>query len=506
MLKVKAAKGDLTTWKGDAIIVNLFKGVTRPGGATGAVDQALGGAITKLIAAGDLTGKLGETVLLYGSGELAAARVVVVGLGKQDEFDLDRVRRATGKAVKALKGTPVKRAATVVHGAGVGGLDARAAARAVTEAACSVTYSFHRRSKPKRGDDEEDRPKLEELVVLEADGTKVAAAKKGVQEGVIVGKAQTLARDVASISGGEATPVAIAKLVRATFKDTGVKVKVLTLAQIKKERMGGLLAVSQGSEQEPRFLVLEHKPAKANKRVCVVGKGVTFDTGGISLKPSGDMEKMRYDKAGAAATFGVVLAAAELGLPVHVIGLTPLAENMPSGKAVKPGDVVTMRSGLTVDIINTDAEGRLILADALDYAKGYDPHFTVDLATLTGAATVALGSQAIALMSEDDGLAEALLLAGERSHERVWRLPFWKEYETQIKGNVGDIKNSGGRPAGTITAGKFLARFAPEKGWAHLDIASVGWNSDKPYFNGDYTPEGATGAGVRLLVEWLEGL
>lgn len=507
MLEVTAKRGDVTAWEGDAIVVNLFKGVKAPGGATGAVDEATGGAISRLIQLGDLTGRAGQTRLLYPGGDLGAKRVLVVGLGEQEAFDLQAVRKAAAAAVKAFRGTKVKRAATIVHGAGIGGIEAYDAARAIAEASVSVSYEFSRKGKPKDEEVEEKKRRLDKLVVLEADGRKVSAVKRGVAHGVVVAQAQAFTRDMASVSGTEGYPAAIAKRVQSAVKGTGLKCRVLTLAEIKKEKMGGLLAVSQGSEQAPRFVVLEHKPkGKAKKKVCIVGKGVTFDTGGISIKPSSGMDKMRYDKSGAAATFGVLLAAAALDLPVHVIGLTPLAENMPSGKAVKPGDVITMRSGLTVDVLNTDAEGRLILADALDYAKKFKPDHTIDMATLTGAVTVALGTQAMAVMSDDEALVAALRKAGDETGERVWPLPFYKEYEKQIEGVVGDIKNTGGRPAGTITAGKFLQRFAPETGWAHLDIASTAWNEDKPYLNGDYYPEGPTGVGVRLLVRWLESL
>ncbi|MDX1611922.1 MAG: leucyl aminopeptidase [Candidatus Thermoplasmatota archaeon] len=503
MLKITAEQGDITTWQGDAIVVNLFEGTKTPGGATAAVDKALNGAIQRIIDAGDFSGKLGETTLLYGTADLSAERVLVVGLGKQEDLDLDALRRATGKAARALKATKARKVASIVHGAGQGGLQVDAAAQAITEAALSATYSFERKTK-----DEDDEPedRVAELVLLEHEANKAEAAQAGVARGNAIGNAQAVARDIASFSGAEGTATAIADFVARTCKETGIDCTVLDKKAIQAEKMGGLLAVNQGSEEEPRFLVLDWHPEGATETICLVGKGVTFDTGGISIKPSKGMDKMRYDKSGAAGTIGTVLAAAQLDLPLRVIGLTPLTDNMPSGKAVKPGDVITMRSGKTVEVLNTDAEGRLILADALDYAKQFEPRYTVDMATLTGACTVAVGTQCIALMSSDDELIEALREAGDASHERVWPLPFYEEYGEQIEGSVADIKNVGGRPAGAITAGKFLEHFAPEEGWAHLDIASTAWNSTKPHFNGDYYPSGVTGVGVRLLATWLNQL
>lgn len=505
MLQVTAEHGDITSWDGDLIVVNLFEDVEQPGGATGAVDKALGGTIAKVIDRGDLSGKLGQTRLIYSDGDaLGADRVLVVGLGDQDSFDLDAARRATGKAVKAIKGTKAETAATIVHGAGIGGLDPAQAAQALTEAAISVTYTFERKAK-REDEDDEDKGTLARLTVVEADEATLPAIEQGVEKGNTVANAQAIARDIASFSGVEGTATNIANLVSKTAKDVGLSCTVVGPKGIADEEMGGLQAVNQGSDEEARFVILDHDPGDAETTVCIIGKGVTFDTGGISIKRSKGMADMRYDKGGAAATIGVLVAAASLELPVRVIGLTPLTDNMPSGTAVKPGDIITMRSGRTVEVMNTDAEGRLIMADALDYAKRYEPDHTLDMATLTGSVSVALGTQAIGMMTEDDGLAESLEAAAEASHERVWRLPFYEEYESQLDSDIADCQNVGGRNAGAITAGKFLAQFAPES-WAHLDIAGVAWNKDKPWYNGDYYPKGATGAGVRLLTTWLEGL
>ncbi len=502
MLSIETEHGDLSAWDGDAIVVNLFEGVRDPGGATGAVDAALDGAISALIETGDFDGSRGQTRVLYATEGVPADRVVVVGLGDPDAMDGDAVRSAAGASVNALSDTQARRAATVVHGAGVGGLDPAEAARAVAVGAVSREYGFDR----KTDRDEEDEGSLDALVLVEFDEEKLAGVERGARKGAVVANAQNFVRDVASVSGEEADPSALAGTVERVAEQAGVAVEVRGPDGIDREQMGGVIAVSKGSDREPRFVRLEWDPDGASGHVCLVGKGVTFDTGGISLKSRSGMDRMRYDKGGAAAVFGAVLAVAELELPVRVTGLCPLVENMPGGSAVKPGDVIRMRSGSTVDVLNTDAEGRLILADALDVAKEVGADHTVTLATLTGAVKSALGTQAAAVMGNDEELVKALREAGEAASEPAWPLPFYDAYGKQLEGGVGDIKNVGGKNAGCITAGKFLEHFAPEASWAHLDIAGVAWNDDKPHLNGAYVPEGATGAPMRLLLAWLEEL
>jgi leucyl aminopeptidase len=498
MLQVEAQQGDITEADVDAIVVNLFEGVSDPGGATGAVDAALDGAISRVLATGDFTGELGDATRVYADDELGAPRVLVVGLGDRADVDLDAVRRAAGTTVEALSGTEVDEAATIVHGAGVGGMDPEASARAIATGAISRAYRFHRKT-------DDDGGRLGRLVVLERSEDKLADVEAGLAAGRAVGNAQAVTRDIASFSGEEAAPAAIASTVDRVAEDTGLACTVLGPEAIAEEDMGGVQAVSRGSDREPRFVILEWEPEDPEETICLVGKGVTFDAGGISLKRSSGMDEMRFDKHGAASVVGVLLAAAELGLDKHVVGLTPFVENMPGGSAIKPGDVIKMRSGTTVDVINTDAEGRLILADGLDYAQEFDPAATVDLATLTGSVGVALGTQAAGLFGNEAALVEEIEQAAERTRERVWHLPLFDEYREQLERNaVGDLQNVGGRNAGASVAGKFLEEFAPEENWAHLDVAGVAWNDDKPYLNPDYTPEGATGVGVRLLVDWLE--
>jgi leucyl aminopeptidase len=500
MLEVDATQGDLTERAADAIVVNLFEGVIQPGGGTGAVDAALEGRIRDLIQTEDLTGEDGETAVLYPGEGIPADRVVVAGLGPREGFDLDAVRRAAGRSIAALSGTEAAEVATIVHGAGAGGLGAREAARAIAVGAIGRSWGFDRSTD---GEDEA----LERLTLLEVDADAVPAVEAGAREGARIARSQATTRELTSISGDEAAPAEIAERVRQEAREAGLEVTVWGPGRLREEGMGGVLGVSRGSHREPRFVRLDWEPPEAEAAVCLCGKGVTFDTGGISLKSRSGMDGMRYDKGGAAAVVGALLAAARLELPVRVVGLTPLVENMPGGRAIKPGDVIEMRSGTTVEVLNTDAEGRLILADTLDLAGELDVDHVVDLATLTGSVKSALGTQAAGLMGDDEDLLEALEEAAEAARERVWRLPMYEEYEDQLDHGVSDLTNVDRTSnAGCIVAGTFLKHFAPDGRWAHLDIAGIAWNDDQPYLNPAYTGSGATGAPVRTLVAWLEDL
>jgi leucyl aminopeptidase len=335
------------------------------------------------------------------------------------------------------------------------------------------------------------------IVGLSADeGTTRKAA---VDRGLALASAQNTARELIALPGNLMTPTVLAERTASLGGEHGFTVEAWGPDVLQEKGFGALLAVAKGSSEEPRFLILEHAGDGGDPYV-VVGKGVTFDAGGISLKPAAGMEAMKYDMAGAAATVGTLVAAARLDIPQRVIGLIPATENLPSGEAVKPGDVIRGLSGKSIEVINTDAEGRLILSDALTYAQRLQPRAIVDMATLTGACVIALGHHAIGLMTPDDGLSEQLIAAGRRSGERVWRLPLWKEYRKQLESEIADLKNTGGRPAGTITAGWFLRDFVGDGvPWAHLDIAGTAWAEEAH----GWQPKGATGVCVRLLHEWL---
>lgn len=541
-MDLQVTTGQIQSFDADAIIVNLFQGVTMPGGATGAVDAALGGQLGELIAGGDFAGKLGETAILYSRGATGAPRVIVVGLGKAEDFDLEAIRRASAAAVAVARDRGARRVASIAHGAGIGGLDPTAAAQATVEGACLGLYTFdaykssgsaalpqgksRRKTRARRedaagagGDAAEDRagaadpdgaapPRaVERLTVVEADAGRLDAIHAGVAAGEAVAAGVALARDLANHPANVATPDYLAEEARAIAKRHHMRVDVWGRKDIVKAGMGALASVAAGSETPPRFIVIEHAPpgTEDDAPYVLAGKAVTFDTGGISLKPGLRMGAMKYDMAGGAAVLGAMETIGRLGLPLRVIGLVGATENMPSGTATRPGDIVTALNGTTIEILNTDAEGRLVLADVLAYASRLAPAAAVDLATLTGAIVVALGPGAAGMFPNDDALAAALTAAGEATGEPVWRMPMWdRPYAKMIESDVADLKNvadSSPAPAGSIFGAKFLERFV-DYPWAHLDIAGVAWDAkDLPY-----SPKGATGFGVRLLVEWLRGV
>jgi leucyl aminopeptidase len=493
-MQLSVVQGDIAQQKTDALVVNLFEGVTAPGGATGAVDRALNGAIRYLIAGGDFTGKAGTTALLYTNGSIPAARVLVVGLGKTEQFDLKAARKAAATAHKALarlKG--VKQYATIVHGAGIGGLEVPSAAQAVAEGVLLAGYKApnYKREKPENG--------AEGCTIVEYDRSRLPAVQQGVDAGRVLAEAIAHARDYVSEPPNVLFPAELARRARAMAEQAGLTCTVLGEEEMRELGMGILLAVSQGSRREAQLIILAHTPPGTENQppLVLVGKGVTFDTGGISIKPWDGMWMMKDDMGGAAAVIGALEAIARLKVQRRVIGVAACVENMPDGNAFRPGDILTGITGKTCEILSTDAEGRLILADALGYVARYQPAAVVDLATLTGAIGVALGPQAAGLFANRDDLRDRLLAAAERSGERLWPMPLYEEYLEEIKGEMAEVKNSGGRTNGVATSAKFIEHFTEGYPWAHLDIASMVWaNNDRE----PTTPKGATGYGVRLLV------
>jgi leucyl aminopeptidase len=456
------------------------------------LDQATGGALGRRLAAGDFTGKKEEAALVYPAG--AAARILLVGLGKAEEASRTTIRRAAAIAAKRARSLGVPHGAFYVAPESLGAVAPDDAGQAVAEGLAQGAWQYTEMKRPS----EDRKPPLERFDILAAADSD--AFTRGHRIGAAIGAGQTRARGIQVLPGNVCTPSYVARTAEEIAARHGFGITVLDKAAIVREKMGALMAVAQGSAEEPRFIALEYKGAE-DAPVVLVGKGVTFDTGGISIKPAQNMEDMKYDMSGAAAVLGTFEALGRLKPPVHVVGLVPSTENMPSGTAVKPGDVVTSLSGKTIEIINTDAEGRLILCDALAYARRYDPAFAVDIATLTGAIVVALGHTATGVMGSDDELIEALRRAGERAGERVWPLPLWDEYRDLMKSDIADIKNSGGRPAGSISAGWFLREFVDGFPWAHLDIAGTAY-SDRE----DATRvKGPTGVGVRLFTELVLG-
>jgi leucyl aminopeptidase len=516
-MNISVVNKQIQATSADALIVNLFEGVTTPGGATGAVDTALGasngvpgdGLISRLIKLGDFKGKLNEVAVVYTNDLIPAPRVIVVGLGKAKDFTRDRARQASGAAVRKARDLGCKRVASIVHGAGIGGLEPREAAQATVEGALLGAYQF-KEHKAHIGKTNGNGKSLEEFSLVEYDKAKLSEVEAGARAGEHIAHGVMAARDLISRAPNVLTPAAFADAARAMAERVGLKCIVMTEAEIAAQNMGGVLAVAQGSANPPRFVVLEHPgktsgvsetPEVSSAPLVFIGKGVTFDTGGISIKPGENMQAMKADMAGAAAVFGAMQAIAELKLPRRVIGITPLVENMPSDRAFRPGDVITMMSGLTVEIISTDAEGRMILADALHYAKQFKPKGVVDLATLTGAAVIALGDgMAAALFSNDDPWADALLKAANGEGERLWQMPLYAEYGDKIRSDFAEIKNTGGRSGGVGTSAYFLYRFVEGDGeypWAHIDMAGMTFSGDSK----GYTPKGALGYGVRALVK-----
>ncbi|MBI2505937.1 MAG: leucyl aminopeptidase [Candidatus Latescibacteria bacterium] len=493
-MNIRVRQGQIQKQRSAALIVNLFQGA-RPGGAAEAVDQALGGLISAALDSGDFRGKKNELLLLYPGRRakgFTAGRVLVVGLGKQADFDLEIARQAAGTAARRLQDLGVEEAATVLHGSGAGSLKPEEAAQALAEASLLACYRFdHYRS----GDRE--RKVLKLLTVVEFEPGKLNPIRRGLRAGAEIARATCLARDLGNHPGNVATPSYLAGVARRLARQHGLRCQILDERAMKRLGMGALLGVARGSVQPPRFIVLEHHKKAGGRPLVFVGKGVTFDSGGISLKPGDKMEEMKFDMSGAAAVLGAMQAIAALGVPRHVVGLVAATENLPDGRAFKPGDILRTLSGKTIEIVNTDAEGRLILADALGYARRFNPAGVVDLATLTGACVVALGHHASGMIGNDERLAERVRQAGEYTSERVWPLPLWDEYREQIKSDYADMKNTGGRPGGASTGAALLAEFTGDYPWVHLDIAGTAWNTQaKPYI-----PKGCAGLGVRLLTQ-----
>jgi leucyl aminopeptidase len=454
------------------------------------LDTATGGALGRLYAAGDFIGKRDETAILYPAGR--AGRIVLVGLGKPDPAIKPDVRRAAAIVSKRARSLGVPSGAFFLTPEAQGSLPSRDVGQFAAEGLAHGAWIYTDLKKPP----EESKPPLERFTILAPDGTAEVTAGHAV--GAAIGAGQAFTRGLQVLPGNVCTPTFLGKTAEDLAKRYGFQVTVLDKAAIVREKMGALLSIAQGSAEEPRFIVLEYKGSDAAP-VVLVGKGVTFDTGGISIKPAQNMEDMKFDMSGAAAVLGTFEMLGRLKPKVHVVGLIPSTENMPSGTAVKPGDVITSHLGKTIEMINTDAEGRLILCDALSYARRFKPSAVIDIATLTGAIVVALGHTAAGLMGNDDALVEEVRAAGERSGERAWPLPLWEDYRDLMKSDIADVKNAGGRPAGSISAGWFLREFVDGFSWAHLDIAGTAYTDrEEPG-----RVKGPTGTGVRLFSEFV---
>ncbi|MEO7726442.1 MAG: leucyl aminopeptidase [Burkholderiales bacterium] len=471
------------------IIIGVFE-PRKLTAAGSALDRAARGQLSAALKRGDMEGKTGTTLMLHQLPRIAAARVLLVGLGREREFDDARFRTAIGKAIAALRQTGVTDAVLCLS-ADVKERDIAWRATQAAIAASDATYRFDR-MKSKR----ETARGVRQLTLLVSAPSELKAAQTGLQHGAAIAHGMSLAKDLGNLPGNVCTPAYLAAAARTLAKQHNLGVQVLERKDMEKLGMGSLLSVARGSDEPPKLIVLKYDGGpRGQKPFALVGKGVTFDTGGISLKPAAEMDEMKFDMCGAASVLGTLRAVAELKLPINVVGVIPATENMPGGSATKPGDIVTTMSGQTVEILNTDAEGRLILCDALTYAERFEPQAVVDIATLTGACVIALGHVASGLFANDDALAQELLAAGQNVRDRAWHLPLWDDYQEQLKSNFADFANIGGRPAGSVTAACFLARFTKKFKWAHLDIAGVAWKSG--------AAKGATGRPVPLLTQFL---
>ena len=487
-IQVKAGNlADITT---EALVVGLFEGDGSLAGVAKEADERSGGLVSGVLKAGDFKGKANQTLVLY-TPNAGFKRLVLVGLGKQGDVTLEKLRNAGGKGATTVRELGVKAFTVAVPGA-VGELSAEAAAQATAEGALMGLYQMHEF----RTKDREELKTVDEVTFwgAEAVGAGVETARK-------LYEAVTLTRNLVVRPGNVVTPTVLGDEAKQALEPLGVKVTLYGKAELTRMGFGGLLGVNRGSVEEPRFIVMEWNGGTAGEApVAVVGKGITFDTGGISIKPGEGMDKMKYDMAGGAAAIGIMQAVAALKLPLNVVGLVPATDNMPSGSALKPGDVITSYAGQTVEVLNTDAEGRLVLMDAITYAiKDKQAKAVIDMATLTGACVIALGTEAIGVLGNHQELVDRFLAAGEHTGDRGWQMPMWKEYNDLLRSDIADMKNIGGREAGTITAACFLGRFAGETPWVHLDIAGTAWTEkDKPY-----RPKGPTGMPVRAVVEML---
>lgn len=490
-MEIKVIAGDITKVETGAIIVGMFEGVEHPDGDLAVIDKTLGGAISQLISQGEIKGKLREVTIIHSLGKLPAARVVVVGLGKKEELSLDRVRMVAGEACRLLQQRGISQAAAVALGAGVGGIGPDGAAQAVTEGALLGSYSFRRHMTK-----EAEHGELKRLTLVEADKTKLPVLQQGSDKGVVLAEAAKLARDMVNEPANYMTPSNMAEVAASLAKTYGLELEVLEREQMRELGMGALLGVTQGSRQPPKFIVLHYRRgASAQIDLALVGKGITFDSGGISIKPSEGMEEMKGDMAGGAAVMAALSAIAQLKLKLNVVAIAPCTENLPSGEALKPGDILTAMNGKTIEIISTDAEGRLILADALSYANKLGAKRIVDVATLTGSCHVALGDECSGVFGNNQELVDRLIAASAVAGELMWQLPLYEQAKEQLRSEVADIKNTGGKWGGAITAAHFLAEFVGNTPWVHLDIAGTS-QSEK---DRGYIVKGATGVTVRTL-------
>ncbi len=490
-MEYRVKSGHPLKQRSGSMVIGVYESL-KLGQAAKLVDQATDGQITSLLKNGDIEGKPGQTIMLYNLPGVACDRVLLVGCGKEKKLDAAGFSKVFSGAIKTLEEGGTTNAILYLSDLTVKGWNARQKTSQAVAACESACYRF---DQLKSGVTGPRRPI--KRITLNVDNASLAAAETGMLQGQAIANGMSMTRDLANLPGNICTPGYLARQARTLGrKHASLSVKILEESDMKKLGMGALLSVSRGSRQPAKLITMEYRGTKKSVQpVVLVGKGLTFDAGGISLKPAEAMDEMKYDMCGGATVIGVMRAVAEIGLPINVVGVVPSSENLPDGDANKPGDIVTSMSGQTIEVLNTDAEGRLILCDALTYVERYKPDVVIDLATLTGACIVALGHQTQAVLGNHDPLIHNLIKAGEQTGDRAWQLPLWEEYQQQLDSNFADMANIGGRTAGTITAACFLARYTEDYKWAHMDIAGTAWVSGKQ--------KGATGRPVPLLMQYL---
>ncbi len=494
-MEVTVSIDDITRIETGAIIVYIFEGETSLEVETARIDESLGGPISQVIKAGEIKGKLNQAVIIHTFGKISAPRVAVVGLGKKADFTLDKLRGAIAETCRLLQKRNVSTAATVVVEVGLDKIGSNDLAQVLTEGAILGLYTFK-----KHMTTVEENGEFNRLIIVDNDADKLPELQEGVRTGIILASATNLARDMVNEPSNYMTPTDLATLAGDIARSRGLEITILEKDQVRDLGMGAFLGVAQGSQQPPKFIVLRYNGKQTDGiDVALVGKGITFDSGGISIKSSEGMGDMKGDMAGGASVIAAIGAIAELKAKINVIAIVAATENLPSGTALKPGDVLKSITGKTIEIITTDAEGRLTLADAIGYARKQGARTIIDVATLTGAIQIALGNICTGVFGNNQDLINKIISAGKQAGEYAWQMPMFEEYKEQNKSDVADIKNSGGRPAGSITAAQFLGEFAGDTPWVHLDIAGT---SDTDKERG-YQMKGATGVPVRTLVNFL---
>lgn len=478
----------------DTLIISLYDGVMGPVGIAGSIDQVLCGQISAIIREQPDCTKYGKTTIVHTFSGLGCKRIILLGLGNQEKLTMDRLRNLSAIAMRLAMTLGSNTVGSIVHGHDSMKSSMSQIVQMLVEGTILGIYKFNQY----KTQIDDDKPSIQKVVIIDTDKSNIDIIEQAIKKGVIIGEAVNLARDLVNHPANHMTPTKMAWHASEIAKQTNMEVTILDREQMQKQGMHALLAVARGTTEPPKLVVLKYMGNNNSKHVVAfVGKGITFDSGGISLKPSEGMHEMKDDMAGAAAVLGALSAIGRLKLNINVIGIIPCTENMPSGMALKPGDVISSLAGKTIEIFSTDAEGRLILADAVAYANKLGATHIIDLATLTGACVVALGSVTSGLITNDHSWARQVLDAAERTGEKIWELPNYEEYQEQIKSDIADLKNSGGRQAGAITAGLFIEQFVDKTPWVHIDIAGT-VSATK---NSGYKVKGATGVGVQTLIE-----